>query len=92
MEQDRQKKTSEKFTEVTKGEAKAKAAAAVNMSRPTLAKAQKVVEAVAADSDLAPILEEIDRTGKALRRLAIWLTLGKRPLAGMRQSKSELKT
>lgn len=54
---------SENFTE-GKGEAKAKAAAAVGMSRPTLAKVQKVIAAAAEDPDLAPIVEEMDRTGK----------------------------
>ena len=45
-------------------EAKAKAAAAVGMSRPTLAKAQAVVEAAEADPELRPVVEEMDRTGK----------------------------
>ena len=61
------KDTSEKFTEVISkpnGEAKTKAAAAVGMSRPTLAKAQAVVEAAEADPELRPVVEEMDRTGK----------------------------
>jgi ParB family chromosome partitioning protein len=43
---------------------KAKAADAVGMSRPTLAKAQAVVEAAEADPELRPVVEEMDRTGK----------------------------
>jgi ParB-like chromosome segregation protein Spo0J len=46
------------------GRAKDKAAKAVGMSRPTLEKAKAVVEAAKADPSLAPVVEEMDRTGK----------------------------
>lgn len=46
------------------GRAKDKAAEAVGMSRPTLAKAQEVVEAAKADPANADLVAEMDATGK----------------------------
>ena len=59
----RSKNTSEKFTGVS-GESRDQVAAAVGMSGPTYEKAKAVVEAAEADPSLAPIVEELDRTGK----------------------------
>lgn len=50
-----------------------RAAKAVGMSRPTYEKAKAVVEAAEKDPELAPIVEEMDRTGKvepAFRKVA----------------------
>jgi ParB-like chromosome segregation protein Spo0J len=48
----------------TKGDTREKVAAAVGMSGKTYEKAKAVVEAAEADPGLAPVVEEMDRTGK----------------------------
>lgn len=58
---------SEKFSQPAKQDAnrsKSKAAAAVGMSRPTLAKAQAVIAAAEENPELQAVVEEMDRTGK----------------------------
>jgi ParB family chromosome partitioning protein len=60
--------TSEKFSEVKpsdKGESRAKVAAAVGVSAPTLAKAKAVVEAAEAHPEhYGDLVEQMDKTGK----------------------------
>ena len=61
----RPRDTSAKLSGVSKGEAKARAAKAVGMSRPTYEKAKAVVEAAQAEpGKFADLQEQMDATGK----------------------------
>jgi N6-adenosine-specific RNA methylase IME4/ParB-like chromosome segregation protein Spo0J len=53
-----------RFSEQDRGEAKEKVASFVGVSRPTLEKAAKVVEAAEADPQYVPLVAEMDRTGR----------------------------